>query len=156
MADDNKGFDGIRYRGETPPPTIFTILFYGLIIWGLAFMGYYLFSGWSSHDEFDQKKKAHDAAVAAKAPAKGHGEGNVAAYLEAGKKAFAERCAACHGVDGKGGIGPDLSKKDLKYGKTEQDLLESIEKGRPGGMPGFAGQLSHEQTEGLVRYLQSL
>jgi cytochrome c oxidase cbb3-type subunit 3 len=157
MADDNKGFDGISYRGETPPPTIFTILFYGLIIWGLVFMGYYLFSGWSSYDEFDQKKKAHDAAVAAKAPTKAApAVGDMAGILEAGKKAFAERCAACHGADGKGGIGPDLSKKDLKYGKTDANLRESIEKGRPGGMPAFAGQLSHEQTEGLVRYLQSL
>lgn len=158
MAEDNKDFDGIKYRGDTPPPAIFNVLFYGLITFAVIFMGYYLLSGWSSEAEFAQKKQARDDAAklaAAAAPA-AHKESDPAKYLAEGKKIFAERCAVCHGPEGKGGIGPDLTKKDLKYGKTDQSLTESIEKGRAGGMPAFAGQLSHEQVEGVVKFLQSL
>lgn len=48
-------FDSIRENRETPPPVYFNILFYGLIIWGILFSAYYLFSGWSSHGEFQDK-----------------------------------------------------------------------------------------------------
>lgn len=158
MAEDNKDFDGIKYRGDTPPPAIFNVLFYGLIIFGVVFMGYYLLSGWSSKSEFAQKKQARDEAAkqAASVAPPAHNEADPAKYLAEGKKLFAERCAVCHGPEAKGGIGPDLTKKDLKYGKTDQDLQETIDKGRPGGMPAFSGQLSHEQIEGLVKFIQSL
>jgi len=56
-------FDGIKEREGTKPPVYFNILFYGLIIWGVLFMGYYLFSGWSSHAEFQEKMAAHQEQV---------------------------------------------------------------------------------------------
>lgn len=51
--------DGIKEDRTTKPPAYFNILFYGLIIWGILFCGYYLFSGWSSHGEFQEKMAAH-------------------------------------------------------------------------------------------------
>ena len=54
----DKPFDGIQ-EGKKGPPAYFNILFYGLIIWGVIFMGYYLMSGWSSHGEFEEKMNAH-------------------------------------------------------------------------------------------------
>lgn len=61
IMQKNQGepFDGIKENKGGKPPVYFNILFYGLIIWGLLFMGYYLLSGWSSHDEFQQKMEAH-------------------------------------------------------------------------------------------------
>ena len=56
QGDQDEPFDGIK---ENKPPPSFNILFYGLIIWGVLFMGYYLMSGWSSHGEFDEKMSAH-------------------------------------------------------------------------------------------------
>jgi len=58
-TDRHEPFDGIRENKKNPPPSYFNILFYGLIIWGVIFMGYYLFSGWSSHNEFQEKMTAH-------------------------------------------------------------------------------------------------
>jgi len=52
-------FDGIRENKENKPPPYFNLLFYGLIIWGILFMGYYLLSGWSSQGEFQEKMDAH-------------------------------------------------------------------------------------------------
>lgn len=62
-SDQNEPFDGIRENRENKPPSYFNILFYGLIIWGVIFMGYYLFSGWSSHDEFQEKMSTHQEQV---------------------------------------------------------------------------------------------
>jgi cytochrome c oxidase cbb3-type subunit 3 len=59
QGDQGEPFDGIRENNENSPPPYFNILFYGLIIWGLLFMGYYLMSGWSSQSEFQEKMDAH-------------------------------------------------------------------------------------------------
>jgi cytochrome c oxidase cbb3-type subunit 3 len=162
MAED-KNYDGIVYEKDTKVPAVFQILFYGLIIWGGIFMGYYLFGGWSSVGEFDARKKAKEESVSKGAGAPGvapagfvHKEGKKEDYIAMGKKEYAARCAVCHGADGKGGIGPDLTRKEYKYGRTEPAVTETIAKGRPGGMPGFEKELSHEQVEGLVQYVLSL
>lgn len=55
----DESFDGIRENKKNSPPSYFNILFYGLILWGIIFMGYYLLSGWSSHYEFQEKMDAH-------------------------------------------------------------------------------------------------
>ena len=57
--------DGIKDSHEAPP-VYFNILFYGLIIWGVIFMAYFLLSGWSSHQEFEQKMEAHKQETSAK------------------------------------------------------------------------------------------
>ncbi|HEB51051.1 MAG TPA: hypothetical protein ENI89_10625 [Desulfobulbus sp.] len=61
----DKPFDGIRENRENRPPVYFNILYYGLIVWAVLFMAYYLLSGWSSHDEFQAKMKAHQERAAA-------------------------------------------------------------------------------------------
>ena len=63
QTEQNEPFDGIKENRENSPPPYFNILFYGLIIWGVLFMGYFLFSGWSSHDEFQSKMTAHQEQV---------------------------------------------------------------------------------------------
>lgn len=162
MADENKDFDGIKYRIETKSPGVFRVLFTVLIIWAVCFMAYYLFGGWSSEGEFARKQQAKTEKQAKQpegggAPVAGaHKEGKREDYLAIGKKEYAERCAACHGPEAKGGIGPDLTLKEYKYGRTEQAVAESIAEGRPGGMPPFKNDLSHEKVEGLVKYLLSL
>jgi cytochrome c oxidase cbb3-type subunit 3 len=162
MADDNKDFDGIQYRIETKSPLVFRGLTWMLVIWGVCFMAYYLFSGWSSAGEFALKKKDKMENLAnqpkgSETPAAGaQKEGKKEDYLALGKKEYAERCAACHGADARGGIGPDLTRKEYKFGKTAKTVAESIGEGRPGGMPAFKSDLSHEKIEGLTQYLLSL
>lgn len=163
MSDDNKDFDGIRYNPQDKPPRVFTILHYGLAVWGVCFMAYYLFSGWSSHAEYAEIKKAKETRLAAAKLTEGeskaiptHEEDRTTRLLDEGKKEYAARCAACHGEDGKGGIGPDLTSKSYKYGRTAPEVTSSIVDGRPGGMPGFKNELSQEKTEGVVQYVLSL
>jgi len=161
MSDDHKDYDGIRYRKETGSPAVFRMLFILLLIWGVCFMGYYLFSGWSSDAEFNEKKKAKQTKVLAalensENSSDHSGKGQEKDDIATGKKTYEERCSACHGEGGKGGIGPALNLPKYKFGKTTGDIKESIETGRPGGMPGFKKDLSHEKIEGLIKYLLSL
>lgn len=156
-------YDGIKYRDEKRTPRIFSILFVVLVVWGVIYMGYYLFSGWSSQSEADaakkarddQKQAAHKAVEAAVDGVAGSGH-KVKTYLAAGKQLYGNLCAACHGETAKGGVGPDLTVSKYKYGKARLDIAKSISEGRPGGMPAFSGQVSKEQVESLVEYVLSL
>lgn len=163
MSDDNKDYDGIRYRPEHKPPTSFTILHRALGIWGVCFMAYFLFSGWSSHAEYEEIKKAKEARLAAERQKGGeageistHEEARTTRLIDEGKEEYEERCASCHGPQGKGGIGPDLTSAAYKYGRTAPEVTRSIVDGRPGGMPPFKGQMSKEKIEGVVQYVLSL
>ena len=163
MSDDNKEYDGIRYRVEEKSPLVFRVLYAVLVIWGVCFMGYFLFSGWSSHAEYAEIKKAKEARLAAEklkggeAAAVSTGKESKTTDLAAlGKEEFAKRCASCHGADAKGSIGPDLTGKKFKYGKSAPEVTRSIEEGRPGGMPSFKSELSTEKLQGIVQYVLSL
>ena len=156
-------YDGIKYREEKSSPGVFRILFTVLAVWGVIFMGYYLFSGWSSQSEADAAKKVRDsqkqaAHKAVEATGAGYAGGGhkVEAYVAAGKKLFGSLCVSCHGESAKGGVGPDLTLSKYKYGKSRLDITKSISEGRPGGMPSFSSQINPEQVESLVEFVLTL
>jgi len=153
-------FDGIVENRVNRPPFYFSVLFYGLILWGVIFSAYYLLSGWSSADEFRQNMDSHQQLQAQQRPPQAAAAGVAVDKPQAdtavGKELFASHCAACHGAEGKGGIGPDLTRSDSKYGHTQEALTESIRDGRPDGMPAFGNQLSAAETENLVAFVLSL
>ena len=153
--------DGI-VEDTKAPPVYFTILFYGLIIWGVAFMSFYLLSGWSSDAEFQEKMAAHKGEPPAQQEAAPASEttpappaAEVPAAVADGQELYAKHCASCHGAEGKGGFGPDLSG-EYKYGKTDMSVEESIAYGRPGNMPAFDKKLSSEEIKSLADYILSL
>ncbi len=154
---DEKHADGIIENRERKPPVYFSILFFGLILWGIIFMAYYLFSGWSSDAEFQAKMEVHQQQVAAATPSAAAALAHPDKFnLEAGEKIFASSCAMCHGAEGKGGIGPDLTEEEFRYGRSEAAVRESISKGRPNGMPAFGSQLSGGDLANLVGFVLSL
>jgi len=143
--------DGIVEAGQKAP-IYFYLLFFGLIAWGVIFMAYYLFSGWSSGSEFEEKMTAHTAiynpAAATAAPA---AQTTTSAATDA-TALFASNCSGCHGEDGKGGFGSDLSSSAYKYGKGTDSVKSSIADGRGGRMPAFGSQLSAAEIDALTEY----
>lgn len=149
--DNEKHADGIVEDRKQAPPPYFTILFYGLILWGVAFCAYYLLSGWSSEGEFAQNMTRHEQHYAAKEPTE---TAESTTSIDAAAL-YAELCSVCHAADGKGGIGPDLTG-NYKFGKGQSDVSASIADGRPGGMPAFGTQLSKAELGALADYLVNL
>lgn len=80
-----------------------------------------------------------------------------AALAAAGKEKYAV-CAGCHGEDGKGVLEagfPNLTDEASRYGNTEAAIVESILKGRRGGMPSQA-YLGEAKIHLLTAYVISL
>lgn len=77
----------------------------------------------------------------------------------AGKKIFADNCAACHGDNGKGNpeLGaPNLTDKISLYGSDEATLVDTITNGRAGVMPAWVGRLDPATIKALAVYVHSL
>lgn len=76
------------------------------------------------------------------------------------KSLFDQRCAQCHGSDGRaymklGEVGVARTFTDERWQAEVSDrrLINSITRGR-GGMPSFRGELSRRQIKALVAYVR--
>ena len=79
--------------------------------------------------------------------------------LAAGGKIFAENCAVCHGDEGKGNeeLGaPNLADRIFLNGADEAAIIESINTGRGGVMPAWAGRLDPATLKALAVYVHTL
>ena len=74
-----------------------------------------------------------------------------------GKRSFAVHCAACHGLDGRGGEhAPGIVNSPSAQARTDEGLARIIRNGIPdAGMPAF-GSLTNLQIVELIRYIQVL
>ena len=72
-----------------------------------------------------------------------------------GANLYSQHCAACHGLDGSGGVGVPLALPAFLDSVTDQYLETTIRQGRPGRvMPAF-NQLSEDQIDAIVAHLRS-
>lgn len=73
-----------------------------------------------------------------------------------GASLFSSNCATCHGSDGSGGVGPQLS--DGKSAQAFPDVADEIQVVTNGrnGMPPFGNQLSAAEISLVVEYTRTL
>ena len=64
-------------------------------------------------------------------------------------------CVGCH-AHGGGGMGPPLMDNQWVYGAEPDTVFQTIIKGRPNGMPSFAGKIPDAQVWEIVSYVRSM
>lgn len=82
-------------------------------------------------------------------------------YQKTGGELFTTNCAACHGLQGNGGIGPTLNAKEFLAATTDNQIAMLITGGISGStMPAwgldYGGSFTDEQIRQLVTYLRTL
>lgn len=72
-----------------------------------------------------------------------------------GASVFSAHCAACHGIQGEGGVGVALNPNTFIQDSSNADLVELVRNGRAGTlMAGFEGRLTEAEMADAVAFLR--
>jgi len=155
-------FDGIEEH-DNPPPAWFNLLFVGTTVWALIYIALMPgfgpgLLGWSQYKQYDAEvaaAKEHYASVAPPTVDLATAL-NDPSMIADGQKIYATNCAACHGPEGKGAIGPDLTDKTWLYGGTAEEIVHTVTKGAPKGMPAWESQLGAANIAKVSAFVHGL
>ena len=158
-------YDGIIELDNNLPPW-WKMLFNVCIAFAAIYIGYYHFSdaGLSSEEEYIIAMEDAEAEVQANMDQQANliDELNVVAVSEesalaAGKKIFDASCAACHGKEGQGGVGPNMTDNYWIHGGDVKDIFKTIKYGVPSkGMIPWESQLTPAQIQQVSSYILKL
>jgi cytochrome c oxidase cbb3-type subunit 3 len=150
-------YDGIEERkeGKSRMPLGMTVLFIGLVVFGLCYMYLHLpqTTGWSQSKQYQQRMEAFKQEVTThevKEVESGVSESGTAGD---GLSIYKSNCAMCHGENLAGGIGPSLLGPKFIYGGTLADHVRIITNGTPNGMPAFGKQLGPDKVRAVAHYV---
>ncbi len=157
--------DGIRELDNRLPPW-WLYGFYGTIIFAGIYLWRYHVSGTAplSQQEFAiaMEKAEEQKAAYLKRSANNVDENTVkllteASAIDAGKSVFVQNCAACHGKDGEGTVGPNLTDDYWLHGGSLPDIFKSVKYGWPEkGMRSWKEDLSPVQIAQVSSFIKSL
>ena len=151
---------------DNPIPAWFNWLFYGSVVFAVVYMlNYHVFKlGKLQDEEYVIEMKQADVAKEAYLAKSGNAidENNVkidksAAVLDAGKAVYTQNCVACHGQNGEGIVGPNLTDDYWLHGGKIANVFKTIKYGVPEkGMISWEKQLSPKQISDVSNYIESL
>ena len=72
-----------------------------------------------------------------------------------GQAVYEANCASCHGADGGGGIGPQLSDGTVVEEYPDAADEAAVVTDGKNGMPAFDGDLSSQEIDEVVEYTRS-
>lgn len=152
--------DGIQEL-DNKLPNWWLATFYVAILFGIGYYFYY--------DIFDGEPQArvYRREMAQRMEAQGKSVPITAALLEdmshdsaaMGEAAslFAKTCASCHGGNGGGAVGPNLTDDYWLHGGGAERIFASINDGYPAkGMPAWGAQLGQAKIAPLAAYVLSM
>ena len=160
-------YDGIK-EYDNPMPRWWVVLFWVTILWSIAYVPGVHFWDWI--DTYGDDLAEQDAALAARRAAYESANptfapdpetlagfvGNAGA-IEAGAVKYAAVCAACHGAQGEGLIGPNLADAYWIHGGSDVDIFNVLTHGvLEKGMPAWEAALSGEERAQVLAFIRSL
>lgn len=158
-------YDGIRELDNSLPPW-WLYGFYVSILVAIGYMYVYHYSdiGLSQDEEYQQAMQEADQEklIYASKQVNNIDENNLIALvdpqsLNVGLKAFVTNCAACHGQEGQGGVGPNLTDKYWIHGGSTPSIYKTIKNGVPEkGMIAWKSQMQPSTIHKLASYIQTL
>lgn len=157
-------YDGIQELDNSLPPW-WKWGFYISIIWAIGYLGYYhVFDmGELQEEEFAREWAEGEAEVEAylASLANAVDETNAeqimdASRLAAGEALFNKHCVVCHGTEGQGDTGPNLTDEHWLYGGNIKDVFATVKYGADNGMKSWKDDLTPFQIHEVASYVKTL
>lgn len=157
-------YDGIRELDNALPPWWKYGFYITLVIGVIYLFNFHVFgTGQDPLQEYEaEMKEGKRIEEAYKAKTKNLiDENNItmadAAGIAEGGKMYKQTCVACHGQNGEGGIGPNLTDNYWIHGSKMNDIYKTIKLGYPEkGMQSWESMYSPVQMKDLTSYVKSL
>lgn len=156
-------YDDIKELNN-PVPAWFNVLFYGTIIFGIAYLYYYHISDQGLRQDDEYKTEVTKADIAKQQflakSSTGVDENSVKvdpSQIAEGKGVFDANCVACHGQNGEGLVGPNLTDEFWLHGGSIKDVFKVIKYGVPEkGMVSWEKNMSSAKISAVANYIMSL
>lgn len=164
-VDLKEDFDGISEL-DNPPPPWFMWMFYSCVIFAGVYLVRYSWLNYAPNQKEEyaqkmQKLNTEKAAYLAKA-ADNVDENTVtleksAEKLAEAKTLFQDKCAVCHGQNGEGKNGPNLTDDYWIHGNSVKEVFKTIKYGvLEKGMVAWKEQISPSKMRAVSSYVLSL
>ena len=166
-------YDGIQ-EYDNPMPKWWLYMLYGSIVYAFLYFGYYTAyeSTMETLAEEDSPVTWSDKRLALEIIANTPEDtvqwdlvngSNLSSFvsdkslIHRGKSLFASKCSACHGGNGEGGVGPNLTDNYWLHGASLQNIYATVADGaNNGAMPPWKKELGNKNVVSLVSYLQTI
>ena len=163
VATDHN-YDGIVELDNSLPPW-WVYLFYGTIAFAMVYLVYFnYFDGPTQKMEYDTevaqalvKKNELLKKAAASVDETSVVVLSDDASIAKGKGSFVTKCAACHGQNGEGLVGPNLTDEYWIHGGGIKDIFKTIKYGWPEkGMISWESQIQPLEMQQIASFIYSL
>ncbi len=157
-------YDGISEL-DNPAPAWFQALFYITIVFAIVYMIQYHMLGKPNLSDDEYKQEIFTAQQQKDELMKTGGlinETNVTlltdkADIDKGKEIFTVNCTNCHGPEGGGGVGPNLTDEYWIHGGGIKNVFTTVKNGVPAkGMISWQTQLNPKQMNQVSSYVLTL
>jgi cytochrome c oxidase cbb3-type subunit 3 len=156
-------YDGIKELNN-PIPTWFNVLFYTTLIFAAGYLYYYHVGEYGERQDDEYKTEMAKADLEKQKflskSASAVDENSVkvdASQIVVGKGVFYANCIACHGQNGEGLVGPNLTDEFWLHGGSVKDIFKTIKYGVPEkGMVSWEKNMSSANISAVTNYILSL
>jgi cytochrome c oxidase cbb3-type subunit 3 len=154
-------YDGIRELDNRIPPW-FHFLFYGTIAWAVVYMLVFHVFNDGQIQEKEYNSEIQQAAIERQILIKSGvfiNEETVeyvndAATISEGKEIYVKNCLTCHGQNGEGTVGPNLTDDFWIHGGGIKNIFKTVKYGVPAkGMISWQTQLDPKKMQAVSSYI---
>jgi len=149
--------DGIQ-EYDNALPRWWVWLFNGTIVFSVAYVLWlHVFQGETLQQEYQRELAESKSAQAAAPAATAGGAADESTLIAAGKTSYMTNCVPCHGSQGEGGVGPNLTDNFWIHGGSKEAITKSIAAGiAEKGMPPWQPVLGDKKVAELASYVMTL
>lgn len=162
LLDHN--YDGIQ-EYDNPTPGWWWLMFHGTMVFAVVYFLFFQFSpdAWTVKDAYNTAVVTDLRKQFAEIGELKPDQATILKYmkdpkwLEVGKNTFLTNCKICHGPDGEGAVGPNMTDDVYKNIKTITDIASVISNGAANGaMPAWKNRLHPNEVVLTASYIASL
>ncbi len=147
-------YDGIKEL-DNPAPSWIMAIFYITIFFAVMYSAYYYWfsQGPNQDEEYLAEVAEHEAKYGSQESSEALALLTDEASIAEGQAIYQKNCIACHGMNGEGGVGANLTDANWIHGCDFESVFNIVKDGGPNGMIAYKSQMSNKKLQQVSSYI---